>query len=126
MTTEQRDVIRKYYAETSNAELADMVGLSPRYVKRYANKCGLAKSERYLRQIKWENIMIARAHQRRAGLCGGDYVRKYHRVYEDVEEIAARWKGGEGSDVIASEYGIPRQQLITVLNRKGYRKNGNQ
>lgn len=126
MRREIKDVLRLYYSDTSNRELADMTGLAVSTVKMFAKKNGLRKSREYMRQTRWENVMMARAKMRRTGRSGSDARRKYHRVYEDIALIAERWMSGEPALSLSREYCIQRHILINILNRKGYKKNGNQ
>lgn len=124
MTREEKDVIRLYYADTSNVELADMIGRSINTVKAFARVNRLHKSPKYRRQTNWENIMIARGAMRRKGVCPADARRQYVDVHRDLPQIAERWMNGESSLSLSREYCVPRATLVTLLNRKGYKKKG--
>jgi hypothetical protein len=51
-SAEDEFIVRRLYASTSNAQLAEIVGRSPRNVGQYARKLGLKKSAKYIARAR--------------------------------------------------------------------------
>lgn len=124
MTSKEKEsIVKRYFADTSNEELADMIGMSESFVKKAARRNRLYKSEAYIRQVKLESIAHARYVARKTGFAKIKESRRRHTaLYERLESYGERYVSGEDSLLLASEVGMNRNQFVSVLNRYGYYK----
>lgn len=117
---EKLELLRLYYPNNKNKDIAVMLGLSPATVGRVARREGLRKDTSFLRQTAWENLMLARHRQR--GENATHKPRKSPKAYEDMTRIYERWQGGERLTGIASEYGLGLKTLHSILTRHNYKR----
>lgn len=64
------DDLRRHYSTTRNADLAGMLGVSPRSVARKAHELGLKKNSSWLRSINDENRLLAHVASKKKGYPG--------------------------------------------------------
>lgn len=50
--------LKRYYPDTSNAELAELLNVSERTMRRKAKELGLSKSEEYISKIRTEQSLL--------------------------------------------------------------------
>lgn len=60
-------VLRRYFPNTRNEEVAEMLGVSPRTVVRKARELGIYKDADFVRKTWRENAMLANVKNRREG-----------------------------------------------------------
>lgn len=123
MTREQVGILKRYFANTSDLELADMLCCSIYDIKRAARENGLYKSKAHIRQVKIEAAAHARYCARKTGFkaCSEAHRKnRYDHIYDNITAIGERYRNGESSIKLSEELGITKQYLVTILNRHGY------
>lgn len=58
-------IMRRYYHNTINNELSDMLGVSERTVTRKARELGLEKDKDFIKEISKDNLLIALSTKRK-------------------------------------------------------------
>ena len=64
-------IMRRYYHNTINRDLAEMLGVSERTVVRKARELGLNKDADFMRAISKDHLMLANAKRKALGYPGG-------------------------------------------------------
>lgn len=64
-------IMRRYYHNTINRELAEMLGVSERSVTRKARELGLEKDKDFVSAISKEHLLLANARSKELGYPGG-------------------------------------------------------
>lgn len=64
-------IMRRYYHNTINRELAEMLGVSERSVTRKARELGLEKDKDFVSSISKEHLLLANARSKELGYPGG-------------------------------------------------------
>lgn len=64
-------IMRRYYHNTINQELAEMLGVSERSVTRKARELGLEKDKDFVSSISKEHLLLANARSKELGYPGG-------------------------------------------------------
>lgn len=70
-------MLKRHFATTTNAELAELLGVSPRTMIRKARELGLQKDKGWLKGVWQQNSMLGRDECRRNGNSG--WLQKGHR-----------------------------------------------
>lgn len=64
-------ILRRYYPNTKNEEIAGMLGVSPRTVVRKARELHLVKSREFIASMSREHLLLANARSKELGYPGG-------------------------------------------------------
>lgn len=64
-------ILRRYYPDTKNEEIAGMLGVSPRTVVRKARELHLEKSREFTSAMSREHLLLANARSKDLGYPGG-------------------------------------------------------
>lgn len=64
-------LLRRYYPNTKNNEIAEMLGVSPRTVTRKARELHLKKSPDFIAAMSREHLLLANARSKELGYPGG-------------------------------------------------------
>ena len=113
MTTEQRDIMKLYFSDTTNTELAEMLNVSNVTVSNWARKLGLRKSAEHRKELCRRRVLMSLPRLRATHT-------KYAHVYERDKEIMSRLSAGEHLTDIARGYGIPYTTLCHHLKSRHY------
>lgn len=64
-------ILHRYYPNTKNREIAEMLGVSPRTVTRKAHELHLEKSHEFTTSMRREHLLLANVRNKELGYPGG-------------------------------------------------------